>query len=75
MMGSDMDLKNIHIREAKKGDVDQVHRMQVQWAEEDITHGYIADSRENLSQEAWPILLGGGSRWQCGWTCIWLGTS
>ena len=24
MMGSDMDLKNIHIREAKKDDVDQV---------------------------------------------------
>ncbi len=51
MLGSDMDLKNIHIREAKKGDVDQVHRMQVQWAEEDITHGYIADSRENLSRK------------------------
>lgn len=45
-----MDPKSVRIRVANKRDLDQVHRLQLQWADEDITHGYTADSRQNLSK-------------------------
>ena len=53
----DVDPKTVCIRAAEPGDVDQVHQMQVQWAEEEITYGYGADSRENLLGKLGPYFL------------------
>ena len=50
-MDSDVDRTNPSIRAATAGDLDGVHQLQIEWSEEAITHGYVADSRENLSKK------------------------
>ena len=56
-MDSDIDPTHPCVREATTADLDRVHRLQVEWAEEDITYGYVADSRENLSCKLGPYFL------------------
>lgn len=56
-MDSDVCLMGPCIREAQVADVDRVHQLQVEWAEEGITYGYRADSKENLSAKLGPYFL------------------
>lgn len=42
-------MNNVLIRRCADNDIDDVRRMQMQWAEEDITYGFVPSCREDLT--------------------------
>ncbi len=41
-------MENVCIRECTRDDIDEVYQLDVQWAREDITHGFISSAREEF---------------------------
>ena len=46
-----------HIRKCTPGDIDEVCRMQTEWAEENITYGFVPSSREVLINRLGPYFF------------------
>lgn len=50
-------MKEFQIRRATLQDIAAIRRLQEQWADEDITYGFVPDGEEQIRQQIGPYLL------------------